>query len=100
MMDGAPAKTKASRGQTKLIIVGLITAMEEVIANATGKAPLLLIDDLASELDSRAKLKAIQLLTRIKTQAFFTAIEYNMLANLFSSPVQVFHVEQGQVVTD
>ena len=99
-MDGAPAKTKASRGQTKLIIVGLIAAMEEVIATAAGKAPLLLIDDLASELDSHAKLKAIQLLTRVKTQAFFTAIEYNMLSDLFTSPVKVFHVEQGQIVAD
>ena len=100
IMDGAPAKTKASRGQTKLIIVGLIAAMEEVIATAAGKAPLLLVDDLASELDSRAKLKAIQLLTRVKTQAFFTAIEYNMLSDLFSSPAKVFHVEQGQIVAD
>ena len=100
LLDEQSAKTKASRGQTKLIIVALIAAMEEVIVNASGKAPLLLVDDLASELDSQAKLKAIQLLTRIKTQAFFTAIEYNTISDLFNSPTQVFHVEQGRILAD
>ena len=98
LLDGKPAKRSASRGQTKLIVVALIAGMESVIFRATKKAPILLIDDLGSELDSLTKLKAIQLLTRVKTQAFFTAIEYNMLVGFIydSSTVGVFHVEQGQ----
>ena len=100
LVEGRPAKTSFSRGQTKLAVVAIISAIEALIFDVTGKAPVLLIDDLASELDSRAKIKAIQLLTRTKTQAFFTAIEYNSLDQLMDLPKQVFHVEQGKIVAE
>lgn len=94
---GVTAKSSLSRGQTKLVVTGLIAAMAESISQATGKTPLLLVDDLASELDSRTKSAAIQLLMGLKTQALLTAIEYNMLSDLGNYDPKVFHVEQGRI---
>lgn len=100
LVEGQLAKKSASRGQTKLLIVALIAAMQQVIKQGATTEPVLLIDDLASELDVIAKTKAIQLLTKAKTQAFFTAIEYNSLISLRDFPSHLFHVEHGQITLD
>ncbi|MEM7468322.1 MAG: DNA replication and repair protein RecF, partial [Pseudomonadota bacterium] len=90
-------KSCLSRGQTKLAVAVIVAAIAKLIGVTSEKPPILLIDDLASELDQSSKLAAIQLLTSIKTQAFFTAIEYNMLAGLQDLPQHLFHVEQGKI---
>ena len=86
-----------SRGQTKILIIGLIAALAKHIQNRKRTSPILLIDDLASELDQQAKITAIQLLTAPKTQAIFTAIAYNALTALFGNETAVFHVKQGRI---
>lgn len=96
-VDDRLAKASLSRGQVKLVVTALIVAMGHSISSAGDRPPLLLIDDLASELDSATKLKAIQLLMGLKTQAFFTAIEYNLLTELSNLNPSVFHVEQGHL---
>lgn len=95
--DDRAAKASLSRGQIKLVVASLIVAMCQSIRGATGSAPIVLVDDLASELDNLTKLKVIQLLMGLKTQAFFTAIEYNLLEDLSRFNPGVFHVEQGHL---
>lgn len=95
--DGRAAKASLSRGQTKLVVAALIVASSHSISNASGAAPIVLVDDLASELDNATKSKAIQLLIGLKTQAFFTAIEYNLLEELSHFNPSMFHVEHGCV---
>ena len=98
-VDERPAKASLSRGQIKLVVTALIVAMSRSISAASGNPPLLLVDDLASELDVVTKSKAIQLLMELKTQAFFTAIEYNLLSEMAVFNPGVFHVEQGRLTS-
>ncbi|MGR8947588.1 MAG: DNA replication/repair protein RecF [Gammaproteobacteria bacterium] len=100
LLEGRAAKTCLSRGQTKLTIAALISAIAKIVFDATNTPPILLVDDLGSELDASAKSAAIQLLTDVKVQAFFTAIEYNMLPDLLDRSAHMFHVEQGRFLAD
>ena len=98
LSDGRAAKSSLSRGQIKLTITALISAIAQIVFEATDTPPILLIDDLGSELDQAAKSTAIQLLTGQKVQAFFTAIEYNTLPEISDYSSHLFHVEQGQIL--
>lgn len=97
--DDRVAKASLSRGQIKLVVAALIVAMSHSIRGASGASPIVLVDDLASELDNLTKSKVIQLLMGLKTQAFFTAIEYNLLEEISRFTPAVFHVEQGTLET-
>jgi len=83
----------------KLVVAALIVAMSHSIRGAIGASPIVLVDDLASELDNLTKSKVIQLLMGLKTQAFFPAIEYNLLEEISRFTPAVFHVEQGTLET-
>ena len=97
VVEDRAAKSSLSRGQIKLVVTALIVAMSHSISHIAGRAPILLVDDLSSELDNATKSKSIQLLMGLKTQAFFTAIEYNLLEELSDFNPAVFHVEQGRL---
>lgn len=50
-LDGLPVKGRASQGQHRSVVLALKSAELEVISLARGVRPLLLLDDVSSELD-------------------------------------------------
>ncbi|MBR7056363.1 MAG: DNA replication/repair protein RecF [Oscillospiraceae bacterium] len=52
-LNGRPARTYASQGQTRTAALSLKLAEREIILQETGEYPILLLDDVLSELDSR-----------------------------------------------
>lgn len=50
-VDGADARTFASQGQTRTAALSLKLAERELFLEETGEAPVLLLDDVLSELD-------------------------------------------------
>jgi DNA replication and repair protein RecF len=50
-LDGAPAGAYGSRGQQRLIVLALKLAEVDLMQQTTGEPPVLLLDDIASELD-------------------------------------------------
>lgn len=53
-IDGNPAKTYGSQGQTRTAALSLKLAQREIFFQETGEWPVLLLDDVLSELDHRA----------------------------------------------
>lgn len=51
-VDGLPARTHASRGEQRSLALALRLAVHEVITKTPGAAPILLLDDVFSELDA------------------------------------------------
>jgi len=88
-----------SRGQLKVLLFALKIAQSNVIYDSGFKQPLLLIDDLASELDDDSKRYVFDFLHKTQSQVFITAIEESQILPLLSmqSEVGVFHVEHGQI---
>lgn len=96
-IGGKPAKDVVSRGQQKLLICAL-TLAQAVVVNAYNSNPsVLLIDDLASELDPPHRLKLLQLLAELGGQVFITATEQLNLPPEFNAELTVFHVEHGAI---
>lgn len=63
VLDGRPARTHASQGEQRSLALALRLAVHRELAEAAGKSPLLLLDDVFSELDpkrSRGVLGALQ----------------------------------------
>jgi len=97
-LDGMPVKRWASRGQQKLIITALFLAQVRMIRDKAGKNPILLIDDLAAELDHDHRNKLMDRMKNNGNQVFITTTDIG----LFSDDTQkkVFHVEHGVLTTD
>ena len=50
-LDGLPARTHASQGEQRSLALALKLAAHRLVTDAAGEAPLLLLDDVFSELD-------------------------------------------------
>jgi DNA replication and repair protein RecF len=50
-IDGLPSRTHASQGEQRSLALALRLAAHRVVTEATGSAPILLLDDVFSELD-------------------------------------------------
>ena len=73
LLDDQPAKVFASQGQQRSVVLSLKMAEAAVAARITGEHPVLLLDDVLSELDEGRKQ---YLLTRMKEkQTFVTSCD-------------------------
>jgi DNA replication and repair protein RecF len=96
----APADEVLSRGQKKLVVCALKLS-QVALLQATGQQCVLLVDDLASELDALARQRLIEVLAASGAQVFITSIESGaVVPHLEStgSSFKMFHVEHGTVV--
>lgn len=93
-IDGRSARQFASQGQTRTAALSLKLASREIFEADTGQWPVLLLDDVLSELDERRQAFVLQ---RIRGgQVFITCCEDEKLERLEDSAV--FHVKNGAVV--
>mgnify|MGYP003407755753 FL=1 len=98
---GIAAEERLSRGQLKLAACSVKLSLSDWLKQTLGLSPVLLFDDLASELDIEARAKVCKWAEEMSVQAFFTSIERTQLLGLWpKQSVKVFHVEQGCVVPE
>ena len=71
-LDGHPARVVASQGQHRAITLALKLAEYSAIAKARGVLPLLLLDDVSSELDAARTSSLLALLGEMGAQIFLT----------------------------
>lgn len=96
-VGGREAGKVLSRGEGKLLVVFLLAIQAEEYKKRTGQTPLILIDDLPSELDVLARRKILQMLGKQKQQLFITSTSADLL-DISSMPNAMFHVEHGKLV--
>jgi DNA replication and repair protein RecF len=72
--EGRELRSYGSRGQQRLGLLALLLAEREELASAHGAAPLLLLDDVMSELDATRRGRLVELLRR-DGQAVITTTE-------------------------
>ncbi len=93
-IDGNLAKTYSSQGQTRTAALSLKLAARDIFWQDTGEYPLLLLDDVLSELDPR---RQEFVLNRIRGgQVFITCCEDDRLSSLIKG--KVFHVREGGIL--
>ena len=93
-IDENPAKNYASQGQTRTAALALKLAARDIFYQDTGEWPVLLLDDVLSELDAR---RQEFVLNRISSgQVFITCCEEEKLANLREG--KAFRIRNGQLI--
>lgn len=93
-IGGQSAKTYASQGQTRTAALSLKLAQREIFQEDTGEWPVLLLDDVLSELDPR---RQSFVLNRIRGgQVFITCCEEEKLARLKDG--KAFRIKDGMLI--
>ena len=95
-IDYKPAD-QASSGQQKLAVIAIRMAQIVMMNEYSNVRPILLLDDLLSELDSRHRESVLVLLQELPAQIFMTATDLENLGNKKHVFGQTFHVEQGKI---
>lgn len=67
LIDGSDARTRASQGEQRSLAVSLTLAAHDAVADGLGDAPLLLLDDVFSELDTDRAVALADLLPEAQT---------------------------------
>lgn len=72
MINGTPIKNFGSQGQHRSFVLALKMTEMAILEKETGDLPVLLLDDVASELDSDRNQKFFEYLTTTRGQVFIT----------------------------
>ena len=95
-INGSDARTFASQGQTRSCVVALRLAELELLTEATGETPLLLLDDIFGELDRRRAELFLSLLGKRSVQTLITATDAATVEAGISVD-QRFEVREGMI---
>jgi DNA replication and repair protein RecF len=88
-------KHYGSQGQHRSFVLALKMAEMSLFRDVMGEEPILLLDDVASELDSGRNRSFFESLRRARGQVFITATEENYVHLGKSCDARVFDVEAG-----
>jgi DNA replication and repair protein RecF len=94
-VGGVALQQSASRGQQKVCVMALKLAMADVLVSETKNRAILLVDDLASELDRERRAAVLIALSELNAQSFITTIEASQIHLRSEQQSKVFHVEHG-----
>ncbi len=95
LIGGRSAKMYSSQGQTRTAALSMKLAEREIYKNVIGEYPVLLLDDVLSELDPK---RQEFVLNRISGgQVFITCCEDDRLEELLKG--KVFHIHEGALLS-
>lgn len=99
MIDGRPARSHASQGQQRLLTLAMKMAELSCVREVTGMEPMLLLDDVSSELDPERTAAVFDLLRQAKSQIFVTTTRPELFRDvqLDRGERADFHVQSGKV---
>lgn len=86
-LNGNPISTTASRGETRTLLLALKTIELEVLEEKTSVRPLLLLDDVFSELDGARRKALTKFLKRYQT--IITTTDADVILKNFSQNCQI-----------
>lgn len=92
------AKHHASQGQHRAIVLALKVAELDVLASRIGRVPILLLDDVSSELDRSRNRRLFELLSKLGGQVFLTTTHPEFI--LLENDRRDFHVDAGTITAE
>ncbi|MGO9004955.1 MAG: DNA replication/repair protein RecF [Beijerinckiaceae bacterium] len=87
---------RASTGEQKALLVGLVLAHAQLVGDLSGIKPLILLDEIAAHFDSRHRGALYDRLESLGSQVFMTGTEREAFRPL-EGRAQMLHVEGGAV---
>jgi DNA replication and repair protein RecF len=98
-LDRRPARTSASQGQQRSIVLAVKLAEIRYVARCTGATPVVMLDDVLSELDSQRRSWLLRLLTRDEAGAQVLVTTTERLQNV-NGKARHFTIRSGTVTPD
>ena len=99
MLDGAPLRAYGSQGQQRAALLALLFAERTLLAERRAKPPLMLLDDVMSELDAERR-ELLAGLLRAGGQAVITTTEPEHVPGTALAGGGLVRVENGAVATE
>jgi len=96
LLDDVPQGTYGSRGQQRLSVIALKLAEVEFMRAETGERPLLLLDDVLSELDPGKQRFVLQTIGT-EGQTLLTTTDLGSFDPAFLAHARVYRVAEGTV---
>ena len=96
LLDGQEARSYGSQGQQRTAVVSLKLAEAEVVERRTGERPVLLLDDVLSELDLERRAALLRQVTG-GGQVVITSVDAGPFPPDLLDGAKVWKVDHGQV---
>jgi DNA replication and repair protein RecF len=96
-LGGRGARSYGSQGQQRALVLALKIAEIENLRAALGRPPLLLLDDVSSELDPAKNRYLLAYLAALSAQVFLTSTDRRLLEPAAGPESRFFRVEKGVV---
>ena len=90
------AAALCSTGEQKALLIGLILAQASSVAEESGAAPVLLLDEVAAHLDVKRRAGLFETLSQLGAQSFMTGTDRQLFDGL-GKTADFLHVEGGIV---
>ena len=97
-ISGRSARVYGSKGQQRSLVLALKTAEIQLLNEKLGCAPIVLLDDVSSELDYQRNARFFEFLGGFKGQVFITTTDPNFL--LIDGNKSLWHVHDGRIVSE
>ena len=96
-VGGREARLFGSQGQQRTAVIALKLASWEVARSQLGFAPLLLLDDILSDLDERRRAALVETVIAHAKQAVLTCTEAEAAGSHILNQAKVFDVQEGRI---
>ncbi len=103
-LSGYPIRKEGSQGQKKSYLIALKFAQFDFIKKASGKCPILLLDDIFDKLDTQRVAQIIHLVSKVHFgQIFITDTDKTHIDNVLKElkmdkKSAIFYIENGKIV--
>ena len=94
---GVRATERLSRGQLKLLVIAMKLVQVMMVSDDDSDSPVLLIDDIAAELDPEHRAVLLEAIYGLNTQIFVTTPQKELLDCTAWKEMKLFHVERGEI---
>ena len=98
-IEGRDARLFGSQGQQRTAVIALKMATLDVAREERGVAPLLLLDDILSDLDEGRRAMLVEVVLERAAQAVLTCTEASAAGRRILSQARLFQVRGGSVET-
>jgi DNA replication and repair protein RecF len=95
LINEVDTRIYGSQGQQRTAILTIKFASIEILKDKTGEYPVLLLDDVLSELDESRQRYILKSINNVQT--FITCTGVENIVNYISSNVKIYEVKKGKV---
>ena len=90
------AADRASTGEQKALLIGLVLAHAKLVAAMSGLKPLVLLDEIAAHLDPRRRAALFEDLAALGSQVWITGADPSAFAGM-PAETEAFEVTRGRI---